>query len=119
MTRMRITGRFVAMMAVAIIVLMPLAASAQDAAAIKRGATVYNAQKCQMCHSIAGKGGKSSPLDGVAAKLSAADLRAWIVDPVGMTAKHKSTKKPPMPNKWASLPAADVDALVAYLQSIK
>jgi hypothetical protein len=24
-----------------------------------------------------------------------------------------------MPNKWATLPAADVDALVAYMQSLK
>jgi cbb3-type cytochrome oxidase cytochrome c subunit len=36
-----------------------------------------------------------------------------------MSAKAKSTKKPPMPNKYASLPAADLDALVAYLQSLK
>jgi hypothetical protein len=36
-----------------------------------------------------------------------------------MTAKAKSTKKPPMPGKYASLPAADLDALVAYLHSLK
>ena len=81
--------------------------------------TVYNAQKCQICHAIAGKGNKQNPLDGVGAKLSAADIRAWIVDPVAMTAKTRSTKKPPMPKKWQSLPAADLDALVAYMQSLK
>ena len=37
-------------------------ASAQDAA---KGAEVYGAQKCAMCHSIAGKGGKLA-LDGLA-----------------------------------------------------
>ena len=31
----------------------------------------------------------------------------------------KSTKKPPMPNKYSKLPAADLDALVAYMQSLK
>ena len=36
-----------------------------------------------------------------------------------MTAKTKSTKKPPMPNKYGKLPAADLDALVAYMQSLK
>jgi hypothetical protein len=36
-----------------------------------------------------------------------------------MTAQMKSTKKPPMPAKWANLPAADVDALVAYMMSLK
>ena len=34
-------------------------------------------------------------------------------------AKAKSTKKPPMPAKYGSLPAADLDALVAYMQSLK
>ena len=36
-----------------------------------------------------------------------------------MTAKTKSTKKPPMPDKYGSLPAADLDALVAYMASLK
>jgi hypothetical protein len=36
-----------------------------------------------------------------------------------MAAKVKSTKKPPMPKTYAKLPAADLDALVAYLQSLK
>ena len=39
--------------------------------------------------------------------------------PVEMTAQTKSTKKPPMPAKYGTLPAADLDALVAYLQSLK
>jgi mono/diheme cytochrome c family protein len=95
------------------------ASAGQDADAIKKGQEVYQAQKCSMCHAIAGKGNKQNPLDGVGAKLSAADLRQWIVEPAAMTAKSKSTKKPPMPNKWAKLPAADLDALVAYLQSLK
>ena len=101
------------------ILMMPLPALSQDAAKVKQGEGVYNAQKCQTCHSVAGKGNKQNPLDGVGAKLSADDLRKWIVDPAGMTAKAKSTKKPPMPNKYAKLPAADVDALVAYMQSLK
>jgi len=97
----------------------PSVAAAQNADLTKRGAQVYEAQKCGVCHAIAGKGGKASPLDGVGAKLSDADLRRWITHPAEMTAKTKSTKKPPMPEKWGKLPAADVDALVAYLQSLK
>jgi mono/diheme cytochrome c family protein len=95
------------------------AVHAQDAALIKKGQEVYTAQKCQICHSIAGKGGKASPLDGVGTKLSGADIRQWITHPTEMTAKAKSTKKPAMPNKYGSLPAADIDALVAYMQSLK
>ena len=97
-----------------------LAAGARaDEAQIKRGQEVYAAQKCQMCHAIAGKGSKVSPLDGVGKKLSAEDIRKWITDPVAMTKQTKSTKKPPMPAKYGSLPAADIDALVAYLSSLK
>jgi mono/diheme cytochrome c family protein len=87
---------------------MPVAAAAQDEALVKKGQEIYAAQKCATCHSIAGKGGKQSPLDGVGKKLSAEDIK-----------KTNSTKKPPMPNKWAKAPAADVDALVAYMQSLK
>ena len=99
-------------------VVMATAAEAQDAALAKKGAEVFNTQKCAVCHSVAGKGSKSNPLDGVGAKLSADDIRAWITDPAGMTKKTNSQKKPPMP-KNAKLMPADVDALVAYMQSLK
>jgi mono/diheme cytochrome c family protein len=94
----------------------PSPAAAQDAA---RGAEVYAAQKCSTCHAIAGKGKAANPLDGVGAKLSAADIKEWIIHPKEMTAKTGSTKKPVMPAKYSNLPAADLDALVAYLASLK
>ena len=81
------------------------------------GAKVYAAQKCSICHSISGKGNAKGPLDGIATKLSADDLRAWIVDAVGQTAKTKATRKPPMKNY--TLPKADLDALVTYLSTLK
>ena len=86
---------------------------------MKKGQEVYAAQKCSVCHAIAGTGSKANPLDGVGAKLSADDIRALDREPVEATAKAKSTKKPPMPAKYGSLPAADLDALVAYMQSLK
>ena len=98
---------------------MPVAARAQDAAQVKKGQEVYTAQKCSVCHAIAGKGNKANPLDGVGAKLSAEDIKAWIVTPTEMTKKTNSTKKPPMPAKYGKLPAADLDALVAYMHSLK
>ena len=94
-------------------------AAAQDEALIKKGAQVYAAQKCQICHAIAGKGNKANPLDAVGTKLSADDIKKWITHPAEMTAQAKSTKKPPMPAKYGKLPAADIDALVAYMQSLK
>src|SRR5262245_14864927 len=97
----------------------PVTAAGQDEALVKKGQEVYTAQKCSICHAVGGKGNKQNPLDGVGKKLSADEIRQWITNPTEMTAKTKSTKKPPTPAKYGKLPAAEIDALVAYLQSLK
>jgi mono/diheme cytochrome c family protein len=99
----------------AICVGLAATASGQDAKA--KGEQVYAAQKCSLCHSIAGKGNAKGPLDGVGTKLTADEIHASIVDAKGMTAKTKASRKPEM--KQYSLPNDDVDALVAYLSSLK
>jgi len=115
--RTGMTGRLcMAALTAALVVAAPQLAGAQD---VKKGEQVYEAQKCSVCHSIAGKGSKTNPLDGVGSKLSAADTKQWIVEPIEMAKKVSSQKKPPMPKKYDKLPAADVDALVAYMQSLK
>jgi mono/diheme cytochrome c family protein len=88
-----------------------------SAADVKRGEQVYTEQKCGLCHSIGDRGNKKGPLDGVASKYSADQLRQWIVDAKGMTAKAKAARKPEMKNY--ALPKEDVDALVAYMQTLK
>jgi len=90
-------------------------AGAQDKVA--KGEKVYADNKCAMCHSIGDKGNKKGPLDGIGSKYSAADLKAWVIDATGMTAKTKSDRKPAMKNY--QLPAEDADALVAYMQTLK
>jgi mono/diheme cytochrome c family protein len=90
-------------------------ASAQDAKA--KGEAVFTAQKCNLCHSVAGKGNPKGALDDVGSKLKADEIRAWITDAKGMTAKTGATRKPDM--KAYSLPKDDVDALVAYLSTLK
>jgi len=92
--------------------------SAQHQALAERGAKVYAAQKCAICHSIGGKGNQKGPLDEVGAKLSADEIRMWIVDAPAMTAKAKSTRKPVM-RAYASLAKDELEALVAYMQSLK
>ena len=82
------------------------------------GQQIFEAQKCSLCHAVAGKGNAKGPLDGVGSKYSAADLKLWITSPAEMGKKHNATRKPPM-KSFASLPAADIDALVAYLQTLK
>lgn len=90
-------------------------AGAQDLKA--RGEKVYMDQKCSLCHSIGGHGNSKGALDSVGSKLSADELRQWITDAKGMTAKSKATRKPEM--KQYTLPKGDVDALVAYLSGLK
>ncbi|MBM3820878.1 MAG: cytochrome c [Acidimicrobiia bacterium] len=94
------------------------AASAQTPAQVEKGMQVYAAQKCSICHAIAGKGNAKGPLDGVGTKLSADEIHQWIVDAPGMTAKTKAPRKPVM-KAYASLSKEDMAALVAYLQSLK
>jgi mono/diheme cytochrome c family protein len=91
-------------------------ASAQGDAA--KGEKLYGEQKCALCHSIGDKGNKKGPLDGVAAKYSAAELRDWLVKPAEMEAKIKSTRKPSM-KAYDKLSKDDLDALVAYMQTLK
>jgi mono/diheme cytochrome c family protein len=93
-------------------------ASAQDAKQIAHGQTVYGAQKCATCHSIEGKGQVKGPLDGVGSKLTADEIRAWIVTPAEMTKKTKAERKPPM-RAYPKLEKEDLDALVAYMTSLK
>ena len=96
----------------ALLLVAPASLFAQD-----KGATVYAAQKCSLCHSIDGKGNAKGALDSVGANMSADDIRHWIVNPVEMAAKAKATRKPAM--KAYTLPKEDLDALVAFLAAKK
>jgi mono/diheme cytochrome c family protein len=100
---------------VALLSAMP--AAAQDAK-IQRGQKVYTDQKCAVCHSVAGKGNQKGALDAVGDKLSAEEIRQWLINPREMTGKTKATRKPPMP-AFAKLSEEDLDALIAYMQSLK
>jgi mono/diheme cytochrome c family protein len=93
-------------------------AFAQDKAAVDKGMKVYTEQKCQLCHSIAGKGNAKGSLDGVATKLKMAEIREWITDPKAMTVKMKADRKPAM-KEYKTLAKEDVDALVAYMMTLK
>ena len=97
-------------------------ALAQDAAKIAAGKKAYTDQKCSTCHQIAGQGGKTaSALDKVGTKLSAADTKKWLTNTAEMEAKVTPKPKVSMAGfmKSKKLTDADVDALVAYLQSLK
>ena len=91
-------------------------AAAQDK--LEKGKEVYTAQKCQACHSVAGAGNKKGVLDDIGTRLKDGEIRQWIVAAPEMAAKAQADRKPAM-KAYATLPKEDVDALVAYLASLK
>ena len=93
-------------------------AQTPDPKLVASGRTLFETAKCGICHLAEGKGNKKQPLDGIAAKMPAADIRKWITSPAEMTAKLPKKPAVTMPKK-ADLKDADVDALVAYIQSLK
>lgn len=107
--------------AIAIVVVLLAAGrlvSAQGNAQIERGMKVYTDQKCAVCHSIAGTGNAKGALDDVGNRLTPDEIRAWLVNPAEMTKKTKAERKPPM-RAYPNLAKEDVDALVAYMLSLK
>ena len=99
-------------------ILLAVASSvwAQDAK-VAAGEKVFVEQKCSVCHSVAGKGNQKGALDDVGGKLMPDEIRMWLTDAKGMTAKAKATRKPPM--REYSLPKDQLDALVGYLSALK
>jgi mono/diheme cytochrome c family protein len=90
-----------------------------DPAKAAAGKQTFEETKCTKCHGNDAKGDKDGKLSlvGVSAKLSAADIRKWITSPAEMTAKLP--KKPKEAMKKFDLTDAQVDSLVAYIQSLK
>ncbi len=76
------------------------------------GKKVFEREKCSMCHNA-----KLNSLEGVGTKLTAAQIREWIENPSAAAVNQKSTSKMKMPKK--NLTKADVDDLVAYLETMK
>lgn len=121
---MKLTG--VAVLVVGVIALGPhpdlSAAQTPDPAKVAAGKTAYDTQKCGTCHQIAGKGGKlAGALDDVGKRLTAADIKKWFTNPTEMEAKLKDKPKMLMSTflKQHKLTDADVEALTAYMQTLK
>lgn len=76
-----------------------------------KGQQVYTAQKCSMCHSIAGKGNAKNPLDDVGSRMAADEMKKYIANPKSVKADSKMKAYP-------NLPAEDLDGLVTYLGTL-
>ena len=107
----------IALLALVAATLSAGSAFAQDAAA--RGKQEFVDSKCTVCHLLGGEGNKKGPvLDGVGAKLTPDEIRQWITNAPEMAAKAKIDRKPPM-KAYTDFSKDKVDALVAYLSSLK
>jgi len=93
-------------------------AGAVDLATVERGRAIYGALTCAACHAIAGRGNPRNPLDGVGARLSPERIRHLTIGAPEVAAE---LPRGPLAAKqvYAQLPAADLDALVAYLVSLR
>ena len=74
--------------------------------------------RCTICHSIAGKGNPKGSLDDVGTRWKAEELKAWLRTPAEMARKHGKTRTPAM-KPYPELEEAELDAVVAYLGSLK
>jgi mono/diheme cytochrome c family protein len=69
---------------------------------------LFDKLSCSACHSIAGAGNTSFPLDGIGSRRTASELKKQIMSPATGSA---------MPATTAS--EAEIDSLVAYLVTLK
>lgn len=111
---MRVMGA----VAAGVLVLVWAVPAGAQASKTAQGEKVFAAQKCSLCHGIAGKGNQKHALDGVGKTITAEMAKLWLTDPKAAEAKAGKKAVPPM-KSFASLPPDDLEALVAYLLSLK
>jgi mono/diheme cytochrome c family protein len=92
---------------------------AAEQAMIDAGRMVYEREKCATCHQVARRGNNRYPLDGVAARLTEDRLRRWLTHPAEMEAALPRMPALRMSVMNYRLKGRDLDALVAYLRTLK
>ena len=80
---------------------------------------MYEREKCATCHQIEKRGNSRYPLDGVAGRLTAEQLRKWMTNPAEMEAALPRMPALRMSTMKYRLNAQELDAIVAYLQTLK
>ena len=83
------------------------------------GRRIYEREKCATCHQIEKRGNSRYPLDGVARRLTPEQLRRWLTDPADMEAALPRMPALRMSTMKYRLNRQELDALVAYLETLK
>ena len=86
---------------------------------VDTGRRLYDRGKCATCHQIEKRGNSRYPLDGVASRLTGEQLRRWLVIPAEMEAALPRMPALRMSTMKYRFNAQELDALVAYLQTLK
>ncbi len=86
---------------------------------VDAGRRLYEKNKCATCHQIDGRGNSRFPLDGVAARLSADDLRRWLTETARMEAAQPRLPAIRMSAMDYRFSAEDAAALVEFLRTLK
>ena len=94
------------------------ASPAPEPALVARGRVVYEEQACARCHAVAGAGNPRAALDGVGARRSVDELRDWVTAQ-GVARPQLSRTAQRAKERYGALPEADLDALVAYISSLR
>jgi len=84
----------------------------------ERGRALFVQHGCATCHSIAGAGNPRNPLDGVGSRRDAEAMRDWILG-TGAAAGQLPVTVRRRKERFQQLPAEDLNALVAYMASLK
>jgi len=96
----------------------PLATASSSPGTIERGRKVYAAQSCATCHAIAGSGNPRYPLDDVGDWHTAETIVPWILA-TEPAASNLSAGVVRRKQRYRSMPADDLTALVSYLISLR
>ncbi|MBI1321251.1 MAG: c-type cytochrome [Candidatus Hydrogenedens sp.] len=96
----------------------PATAPAPAPALVSEGSAVYEAQGCALCHAIGGEGDPQHPLDGIGARLSPERIRGFIAPAEAMRASLPAEVFE-FKQQFRDLPPEDLDALSAYLSSLR
>lgn len=79
---------------------------------------MFGQQGCTTCHSIAANGNPRHPLDDTGARWNVEELRQWVCG-TGIAETKLSNAVRGRKQRYQSLPAEDMKALVEYLSGLK
>ena len=93
--------------------------SAQNPRQIEAGRKIYESEGCAKCHMINGRGNRMAPLDGVGSRLSPEEIKKWLTKTAQMEDALPKAPAIKMSTRKYDFNDADLNAVVAYLMSLK